>query len=91
MSAWYIFSALGFYPVDTVGGDYVFGAPQIPEAVIKLPDGKKFTMKARGLSDVNKYVKAVKIDGIPVTDGRIRYDQIMAGCTLEFEMGPERD
>ena len=91
MSAWYIFSALGFYPVDTVSGEYVIGAPQIPEAVIPLPGGKKFTMKAHGLSEANQYVKAVKIDGVPVTDWRIRYDQIMAGCTLEFEMGPERD
>ena len=91
MSAWYIFSALGFYPVDTVGGDYVIGAPQIPEAVVNLPGGKKFTMKAKGLSDANKYVKTVKIDGVPVTDWKIRYDQIMAGCTLEFEMSPNRD
>ena len=91
MSAWYIFSALGFYPVNTVSGDFVIGAPQIPEAVVNLPGGKKFTMKAKGLSEGNKYVKGVKIDGKPVTDWRISYDRIMSGCTLEFEMGPEKN
>jgi putative alpha-1,2-mannosidase len=87
MSAWYIFSALGFYPVNTVSGEFVIGAPQIPQAVVNLPGGKKFTMKAHGLSPENKYVKGVRINGEPVTDWCISYDEIMSGCTLEFEMG----
>ncbi len=87
MSAWYIFSALGFYPVNTVSGEFVIGAPQIPQAVVNLPGGKKFTMKAHGLSPENKYVKSVRINGEPVTDWCISYDEIMSGCTLEFEMG----
>lgn len=51
MSAWYMFSAMGFYPVNPVSGEYVFGAPQLPEFVLHLADGKTFTIKAEGLSE----------------------------------------
>jgi len=59
MSAWYMFSALGFYPVDPVSLKYVIGAPQIPQAKVKLQNGKVFTMIAHNLSKENKYVKTV--------------------------------
>ena len=86
MSAWYMFSALGFYPVDPVSLKYVIGAPQIPQAKVKLQNGKVFTMIAHNLSKENKYVKTVKINGQEVKDYIIAYDDIMQGGTLEFEM-----
>lgn len=86
MSAWYIFSALGFYPVNPVNLDYVIGAPQIPQARIKLRDGKVFTMVAHDLSEENKYVKSVKLNGRQIKDYRISYDDIMQGGMLEFVM-----
>ena len=59
MSAWYMFSAMGFYPVDPVSGNYVFGAPQLPKIVLHLADGKTFTVIAEGLSEENKNVESI--------------------------------
>lgn len=84
MSAWYIFSALGFYPVDTVGGEYVLGAPQVPEATVQMPGGK-LHMKARGFGDEAKYVKSVRFNGRPL-ENIITYDQLAGGGELEFVM-----
>lgn len=85
MSAWYMFSALGFYPVDPVSGDYVLGAPQIPKATIRLLNGKSFTVIAQNYSSANKYVKSVMLDGSEITN-TISHKQIMDGGTLVFEM-----
>ncbi len=90
MSAWYIFSALGFYPVNPVSLEYVMGAPQIPRAQIKLKNGKVFTMIAHDLSKENKYVKSVQLNGRQIRDYKISYDDIMQGGTLEFLMTNER-
>lgn len=86
MSAWYLFSAMGFYPVDPASGEYVLGAPQIPQMTLHLAGGKDFTMKANNLSETNKYVAAVRLNGKPVEGFKIRYEDIMAGGTLEFDM-----
>jgi len=85
MSAWYMFSAMGFYPVNTVSGEYVLGAPQVPEVTIKLENGKKFTMVTHNLSEENLYVASAKFNGQPL-DKIITYDQIIGGGKLEFEM-----
>ena len=85
MSAWYMFSALGFYPVDPVSGNYVLGAPQIPQATIHLLNGKYFTVKAQNYSSTNKYVKSVMLNGNLITN-TISHAQIMDGGTLVFEM-----
>ena len=86
MSAWYIFSAMGFYPVNPVAGEYVIGAPQIPRITMNLPNGKQFTVIAKNLSKKNKYVKSVSLNGNPLTGNTITYEQIMAGGTLTFTM-----
>jgi len=86
MSAWYIFSAMGFYPVNPVSGEYVLGAPQIPKATIHLQNKKEFTMIATNLSKQNKYVKSVMLNNIKVKNSIITYDQIMHGGVLVFEM-----
>jgi len=86
MSAWYMFSAMGFYPVNPVSAEYVLGAPQIPSATIHLDNGKTFRMIAHNLSKENKYVKSVKLDGKPYDKKTISHADIMRGATLEFEM-----
>ena len=85
MSAWYIFSALGFYPFNPCGGTYVLGAPQIPKATVKLADGKNLTVVANNLSAENKYVKSVTFNGKPL-DKTIEHADLMAGGELVFEM-----
>ncbi|MBQ7179828.1 MAG: GH92 family glycosyl hydrolase [Bacteroidaceae bacterium] len=86
MSAWYIFSALGFYPVSPVSGEYVFGAPQLNGATLHLPGGKTFCVKANGLSDANKYVNAIRLNGQPIDYTAIKYGDIMQGGTLEYDL-----
>jgi len=91
MSAWYLFSAIGFYPVDPVSGEYLIGAPQVHEMKLHLPDGKFFEMKALNLSDANKYVRSVKLNGKPLDTFKITYDEIKNGGKLEFEMTDNKD
>ena len=86
MSAWYMFSAMGFYPVNPVSGEYVFGAPQLPELVLHLADGKTFTIKAEGLSEANKYVKSITLNGEPYTKNFISHADIVKGGTLVYQM-----
>ena len=86
MSAWYMFSAMGFYPVNPVSGEYVFGAPQLPEFVLHLADGKTFTIKAEGLSEANKYVQSITLNGEPYTKNFISHADIVKGGTLVYQM-----
>ena len=86
MSAWYIFSAMGFYPVNPVGGEYIIGAPQLKRIVLHLPENKTFTVEAVNLSKQNKYVKAVALNGQEITDFRIQHKDILAGGHLIFTM-----
>lgn len=89
MSAWYIFSAMGFYPVSSVSGEYVIGAPQIPYIKISLPNGKVLEIEADNLSEANKYIKEIKLNGKSL-DNIITYDQIMDGGRLEYVMTDAR-
>jgi predicted alpha-1,2-mannosidase len=86
MSAWYIFSGMGFYPVDPAGGEYVLGAPQIKQVTLTLPGDKRFTVKAHNLSRANKYVRAIRLNGQPVTGKTLKYDDLINGGLLEFDM-----
>ncbi len=90
MSSWYIFSALGFYPVCPFGGKYYFGSPLAKSAEIKLPNGKTFRIEARNNSKENKYIAAIYLNGKPYTENHITYDDIMAGGLLEYEMTNNR-
>ncbi len=91
MSAWYIFSAMGFYPVDPVSGEYLIGAPQVHEMKLYLPNGKIFEMKAHNLSDANRYVKSVNLNGNSLKSFKITYDEIKNGGILEFDMTKDSD
>ncbi len=86
MSAWYMFSAMGFYPVDPVSGNYVFGAPQMPQITLNLANGKTFTVIAEGISAENKYVESVTLNGEPYTKNYITHEDILNGGTLVFKM-----
>lgn len=87
MSAWYIFTALGFYPVCPASGQYVFGAPYLPENKLTLQNGNVLVVKAPKVSDQNCYVQSVKLNGKEIHRGYITYEEIMAGGELVFTMG----
>ncbi len=89
MSAWYTFSAMGFYPVNPFNGIYCLGSPEINEGEIHLPGGKVFRMKATNNSPKNIYIQSATFNGIPYTHSYITHDMIMQGGTLELMMGPE--
>lgn len=89
MSAWYIFSALGFYPVDPAGGYYVFGSPLCEEAVIRTASGNDFRIVATGNDEHNKYIGSVYLNGKPYDEPGISHETIMKGGVLEFRMTSE--
>ena len=92
MSAWYVFSAMGFYPVDPISGKYEIGTPMYPEMKMHLANGKTFTILAPAVSKENIYIQSVKLDGKPYDKSYITHEQIMNGSIFEFEMGnkPEK-
>lgn len=89
MSAWYIFSVMGFYPVTPASGEYVIGAPQFPKMTLQLnSNGKRSKLEiiARGLSLDNKYVKKISLNGRELRTYKLRHEDIMKGGQLIFEM-----
>lgn len=89
MSAWYVFSAMGFYPVDPISGQYEIGTPMFPKIQMNLANGKVFTILAPGVSPENIYIQSVKVNGQPYDKSYITHELIMSGATLEFEMGAQ--
>ena len=87
MSAWYIFSAMGFYPVCPGTNQYVIGSPCVSEAVIHLDDHKTFTIKAPNLTEKNIYIQSVMLNGKPWNKTYITHEDIMNGGELIFNMG----
>ncbi len=92
-SAWYVFSALGFYPVTPGTGEYVLGSPLFREADVTLADGREFKITAPGNSRENIFVKQVRLNGRRFDASYITHEQLSAGGTLEFSMSgePERE
>lgn len=88
MSAWYIFTALGFYPVCPGSDDYVIGAPQLPMIEMNLSNGRKLKMTAENLSDKNLYVQSLRVNGKPWNSVFLPYREIARGGKIEFVMGP---
>ncbi len=86
MSAWYIFSAMGFYPVCPGSGEFVIGAPFLPEMTLHLEGGADFTVKAPAVSSRNRYVKAVRLNGKPLSRRFLTREDILQGGVLEFDM-----
>jgi predicted alpha-1,2-mannosidase len=86
MSAWYLFSTLGFYPVAPGSAMYQLGSPAISKAVIQLENGKTFTVEASNQSDKNVYVQKVLLNGKQMEQPAISHEDIMNGGTLVFFM-----
>ena len=86
MSAWGVFSAMGFYPATPASGRYVLGIPRFNKVTMNLDNGKQFTVKAKNLKPENCYVESVKLNGQPLERSYITFDEIYNGGTLEFTM-----
>jgi predicted alpha-1,2-mannosidase len=89
MSAWYIFNAMGFYPVCPGSNCYVIGSPTVRRAVMHLSNGKRFTMIAERLSADNIYVQSVRLNGKVWDQAYLPYDEMKHGGTIVFTMGPK--
>ena len=86
MSAWYVFTALGFYPVTPASDVYAIGRPFVPKAVLHLENGRTFTVVAEHLDDAHPYVGAVLLDGKPLDRPFLHHGEILAGGELRFVM-----
>lgn len=87
MSSWYVFSAMGFYPVDPISGQYEIGSPIFPEVKMYLANGKTFVVQAENVSDENIYIQSVTVNGQPYNKSYITHEMIMQGDTIHFVMG----
>lgn len=88
MSAWYVYSAMGFYPVNPAGGVYVFGKPMLDKADLKI-GANTFTIEAHNLSKENIYIQSIKLNGEKYNKLYITHQDIVKGGKLEFEMGAQ--
>jgi len=88
MSAWYIFTALGFYPVNPASGQYMIGSPLFARAALHLPNGKHFEIAAADNAPDHPYIQSARLNGKPLTKPVLTHAQIQAGGKLEFVMGP---
>jgi predicted alpha-1,2-mannosidase len=86
MSAWFIFTALGFYPLTPASNEYILGRPFIRRSTLQLPNGRRFTVSASGLDEAHPYVLRVSLNGQPLQRVFIRHEEIMAGGELVFTM-----
>jgi len=89
MSAWYVFSALGFYPVNPASGEYVMSVPLVDESIIQLPDGHLFRVVVKERSAANKYIKSVTWKGEAYTKSYIKHADLMQGGILEITLAAQ--
>ena len=87
MSAWYVFAALGFYPVCPGTPYYILSSPSFSEAALHLENGRTFTLKALHASEKNIYIQSVRLNGRPYTKNYLSHEDILQGGTMEFVMG----
>ena len=85
-SAWYVFSAMGFYPVCPASDQYVLGTPLFKKMTLKLENGKKIEISAPATSDANRYVKKMTVNGKEWTHNYVEYNTLKNGATLKFDM-----
>jgi predicted alpha-1,2-mannosidase len=89
MSAWYIISALGFYAVDPVSGNYVFGTPLVDHAVVELGQGKQLVIDVHRHSPDEFFIESVTFNGKPWDKIWFRHADLKQGATLVFQMGSQ--
>ncbi|MBI9041480.1 GH92 family glycosyl hydrolase [Lutibacter sp.] len=88
MSAWYVFSALGFYPVTPASNDYAIGSPMVNKAIINLENGKTITINTINQSTDNVYVEKVEVNGFTIKNHFLQYDAIKNGGEITFYLSP---
>jgi predicted alpha-1,2-mannosidase len=88
MSAWYVFSALGLYPLQVGSARYAIGSPLFTKATVHLENGRQLVVRARGNGPRNTYVQSLKVNGRPYTKTYLPHSLVVAGAELDFEMGP---
>jgi predicted alpha-1,2-mannosidase len=88
MSAWYVMSALGFYAVDPVSGNYVFGTPLVDKAEVEMGSGKKLKIEVKRSSASDAYIQSVRLNGKEHSKLWFRHADIANGGSIEFVMGP---
>jgi putative alpha-1,2-mannosidase len=86
MSAWYIFSALGFYPVAPGSDEYAIGSPSVRSAVVQLENGRTFTVDVKNQGDKNVYIEKIYLNDIPINRNYLKHAEIMQGGKLSFVM-----
>ena len=91
MSAWYVMSAMGFFPVTPASGYFVIGVPHFEQMTLNFENGNKLTIIAKNLSHENKYIESVKLNGKPLTRSYLYYDEVVNGGKLEFTMTNDRN
>jgi len=89
MSAWYILSALGFYSVDAVSGNYILGSPLFEHATLDLGNGRKLDIDVRRSNPNHAYVQSFSLNGRPQNRAWFHHSEIAHGGTLSFQMGPK--
>jgi predicted alpha-1,2-mannosidase len=89
MSAWWLFAAAGFYPLRMGTPEYVIGAPHFPHMTIALENGAKIDIRAPGVSDTNRYVQSLQVNGQPWNKLTLPHELLAKGATLDFVMGAE--
>jgi len=89
MSAWYVLSSVGLYPMNPASGDYEIGTPIFEKASINLPNKKTFVIEAENVSDKNFYIQSATFNGKPFHKTAISHADILKGGTLRFVMGAE--
>jgi putative alpha-1,2-mannosidase len=89
MSAWYIMSAMGFYSVDPVSGNYIFGTPLFDCVQLQLGHGKQLEIVANRKSQADQYIQSVRFNGTPYTKSWFNHRDIVNGARIDFEMGSE--
>ena len=91
MSAWYVMSAMGFFPVTPASGMFIIGVPHFEEMTLNFENGKRFKIIAKNLSHDNKYIASVKLNGKPLTRSYLYCEEVLNGGKLEFTMTNDRN
>ena len=89
MTAFVVFSSMGFYPVTPGLPVYTIGSPVFTKVTIDLQNGKQFKLTAHHASTVNKYIQSAKLNGVPLDTPWFTHDQLVAGAHVELVMGPK--
>ncbi|WP_269236714.1 GH92 family glycosyl hydrolase [Flavobacterium flavigenum] len=89
MSAWYVFSSMGLYPMNPASGEYEIGSPIFEKSTINLDGGKTFVIEAENVSEKNFYIQSATLNGVPFNKTAISHKEILQGGILHFIMGSE--